>query len=88
MNFINYDDGIVEKVAHRFLAGHGLQLFCGNSVVIDEPNSAVRILLFVPDKNGENLFPNFGLLVRCESCVIRLLDPLSEIGNPDILYAP
>ena len=45
----------------------------------------MRILLFVPDKNGENLFPNFGLLLGCESGVIRLLCGFPEIWNPNVL---
>ena len=78
MDFVYHDDCVVEKLGA--VAGQLLELLCGDAVVVDEADTATRVLVCVPDELGENLLANFRLFRRAENLIIRL--GLVKIGHP------
>ena len=50
VDFINYNDSIVKEIC-RFLASNRLELLGRYTIVVNEANTAIGILLLVPDKD-------------------------------------
>ena len=79
MNLVYDDYRIVEEIGH--FTCKLLEFLGGDTVVINEANTALGIFLRIPDKLRQNLLADFGLLCGGEAFIIGSL--LVKVRYPD-----